>query len=36
MQSFLHFKIYPQTYTTTYLYMHIALAFSVTPETLSP
>lgn len=36
MNSFLKSKIYSQTYTTTYLYMHIALVFSVTPEPLSP
>ena len=35
-QSFLWCKIYSQTYTTTYLYIHIALVFSVTPEPPSP
>lgn len=36
MQSFLWCKIFSQIYTTTYLYMHIVLAFSVTTGPLSP
>lgn len=36
MQSFRWRKINSQTYTTAYLYMQVALVFSVTPQPLSP